>query len=118
MEKRYNVLRFVATLFKIIAWIFLILGILGTIGVILVSAVGGGAAADNALGALVGGIVGGVLGGVLAGVGILLGALLQFAIFFAVGELIYLLIGLEQNTRETAYYMRGESSLPPPPRTL
>jgi hypothetical protein len=103
MEKRYKVLRFVATLWKILAWIALALGVLGS------------------LGALLGGILGGLgpqfwrdlglnpaifgSGGVIIGIiGFLIGLImtaLQFLVLYATGEIFSVLIAIEENTRAT-----------------
>ena len=112
MERKFRVLRFVASLYKAIAWIVLVLGIVGALGTIVVFAVGGGAISQD-LGVFEG-VLTGIVGGVLAGLAMLVFAVIQFIMLYAVGEGIFLFLALEQNTRETAHYLRGESSLAPP----
>ncbi|MBE9471159.1 MAG: hypothetical protein IMY75_03490, partial [Chloroflexi bacterium] len=42
MEKKFKVLRIIGTIWKILAWIVLIVGVLSSIGVLLMSIFGGG----------------------------------------------------------------------------
>ncbi len=112
MENKFRVLRFVGSLYKVIAWILLILGVLGGIGAILAgifgnSAIGGQMADLTGLGTE------GLLAGLALGVGLLVGAVLQFVLLYAAGEVITLALALERNTRETAYYMRGDAHAAP-----
>jgi len=62
--------------------------------------------------------VGGLVGGIAAGLAVLLGALFYFVLLYAAGELIHLGLAIEENTRETAYYLRGEAAIPPPPEPI
>jgi hypothetical protein len=101
MQKKYGVLRVVATIFKILAWIVLVVGLLGACVSIAASAVPGllGAGArNNPLG------IGseGLIVGLATGLGVIFLAVLYFLFLYAFGELIYLLIALEENTRLTA----------------
>ena len=103
VPKRFGVLRVMGTLLKVIAWIILILAILGAIGFGLTSMSGdllpsllGGAFPPELLAQL------GPAGGILAGVGLLLGGLIYFLLTYAAGESIHLQLALEENTRLTA----------------
>jgi hypothetical protein len=116
MEKRFRVLRFLGLLYKILAWIVLVLGILAAIATVVI-----GATADEMLtvpGLPVVPMVGGLVGGIMGGLGILLGTVFYFVLLYAVGELIHLGLAIEENTRETAYYLRGEATIPPPPEPV
>lgn len=101
MEKRFRALHIVAGIFKIIAWITLVIGGLG--GCLTIAVGGllfvGGASARDASTAL--GITSGI-GGVATGIGIIIAVAIYFLFIYAFGELIYLLIALEENTRATA----------------
>lgn len=104
MEQRYRVLRIVATLIKVLAWIVLVLGLLGAI-LLVIGAVAGGlgglgarAYRDLAMNTTIGAVVGSIIMG--------LGSVLYFLFIYAAGELIHLLLDIEQNTRETAYYLK------------
>lgn len=103
VPKRFGVLRVMGTLLKVIAWIVLILTILGAIGVIFGSMSGdlltnvlGGTIPPDLLATL------GPAGGILAGVVVLIAGLIYFLILYASGESIHLQLALEENTRLTA----------------
>ncbi len=81
MEKKYKFLRTAATIYKVIAWIVLVVGVIGSI--VAGACTGGGS------GALV--AILGIIYSVVAWVGLL-----------AFAELFYLFIDVEQNTRETS----------------
>ncbi|HDS09070.1 MAG TPA: hypothetical protein ENN73_02480 [Firmicutes bacterium] len=102
MEKKYNMLRFVATLYKILAWIFLILGILGLpAGVIY--------------GVIIGGQTNQMLQWVLFGVGYGFGAVIAGAIYFvlfmSIGQFIYVFLDIENNTRKTYLLLEEKSTI-------
>lgn len=117
MDKRFRALRVVAVIWKVLAWIILIVGVLSALFVVVIGAIQGRFGQPSAVLAAVPGVssVTGLLTGVVAGVALLLGALVQFVLTYAAGEVIDLGLALEQNTRETAYYLRGEGAMPPPP---
>jgi hypothetical protein len=110
MEKRFKVLRFIGTLWKVLAWIELILGLLAAIGVLLIGLLGGG------MGSLLGQLgsdygvdmrgmplLGGVMMGVFGFVTTAIVAVLCFLLLYAAGELIYLGLAIEENTRSVSY---------------
>ncbi|HHS97248.1 MAG TPA: hypothetical protein ENK08_05030 [Chloroflexi bacterium] len=121
MEKRFRVLRIIGTLYKVLAWIALIGGILGAFGVLLASLVGGFSLPREYGMPPFGGAVAGV-GGFLV---VLVMAVIDFIAFYGIGELIYLFIAIEENTRETALWVRSQQAAttqvawqgatPPPP---
>jgi len=84
VEQRYKTLRIISTFLTVLAWIFLVLGVVGgIISAIIGSDYYGG------LGFLT--VLGGILGGGLS-----------FAMFKAYAELLHLAIDIEENTRRTA----------------
>jgi len=102
VPKRFDILRFFSALMKVLAWLNLVLAILGAIGV----ALGGSqlgqllqSAGDSA--GQAGAMLSGVAGLVIA-VAILLGGLFYFVLFYALGEFIALTLAMEENTRLTA----------------
>jgi hypothetical protein len=104
MPKKYGVLRIIATINKIIAWLVLVLGVLGgcvSLAIGLVPALTGTGGRDAAALA-----AGGLIGGLLGGIGAIFVAVLYFLVFYAFGEMIYLLIDLEENTRLTSERLR------------
>lgn len=119
MEKRYKVLRFVATLWKILAWVALVLGVLSAFGVLLGGVLGGmGPQFWRELG-LNPMVFGG--GGVLVGIiGFLVGLIItafQFLVLYATGEIFSVLIAIEENTRATRLHLQGlgQRRAPQPP---
>lgn len=99
MEKRFRALRIIATIYKIVAWIILIFGILIGFLYLAVFLIGGASTAGQGQGyyGLVGG---GVIGVVFAAV-ILLYAAILFLVLYGAGEAIFLALAVEENTRET-----------------
>lgn len=102
VPKRFGVLRFFGTLLKVIAWIVLVLSVLGAI----VLAIMGGSASVTSLltevappasAALLG-----MGGGILAGLGLLFLGLLYFLVLYVSGETLHLQLAVEENTRLTA----------------
>lgn len=129
MEKRFRALRIIGTIFKVLAWIVLILGILSAVGVLITGVLGGvrlGGGFGEREGAFQGLVAGG-LGGLGAAIGILLLTLLYFLSLYATGEAIYLALAVEENTREAALLLRemrqrpaattGGPAVPSPPPT-
>jgi len=98
MEKRYTALRVIATIYKILGVLIAILVLLGII--LLVVA---GVASQNRL-AMYG--INSTELMVLAGVGLLFGGGMLALGTFAVGDLLYLVINIEENTRYSAILMR------------
>jgi hypothetical protein len=84
--QRYRALRTIATVFRILAWIVLVLGVIGSI-VVAVMAEGAAAA-------------------VLVLIAGLFGTAIYFLILFAAAGAIYVVIDIEQNTRDTVESLR------------
>jgi len=108
MEKKYTVLRVIATLYKIVG----VLIALGTILVVILI-VAGTAAGTQAMREF------GFYNGPLVGffsiiITILTGGLTALGVY-AIGEGLYLLIGLEENTRFTAILLRDRFYPPAQP---
>ncbi len=118
MEKRFRSLRFIGTVLKILAWITLVLGVLGGIVMFIGGIAGGlagsqlalpsGSSADPTamLGLLTSGIA-----GVMAGILSVFFSFLYFLFLYAAGDAIYLALAIEENTRETAWYLKGGDGL-------
>lgn len=117
MEKRFRVLRIIGTLWKVIAWLTLIAGILSSLGILAVGALGRTGFIlrlfERQTGVVPGslGIVSSILGFVL----MLAGAIIYFLILYAVGELIYLWLAIEENTRRTMRLMQENTEVKTPP---
>ncbi len=98
VPKRFGILRVVGWVFKVFAWIVLVLSILFAI----MMAVGGAGLAnllppDNPMAGFVN-----MGGGLIAGLGTLLIGVFYFLLLYASGESFHLQIALEENTRLTA----------------
>ena len=104
MERKFTALRVIGTVFKILAWIAFVLGLIGAIGALFA-----GFAAKDQLG-LLGVDLGG--GGALAGIAmflvVLIIAIVNFMLYYAIGESIYLVLSIEENTRRTAYFLQQQ----------
>ncbi len=112
VQKKFTVLRVVSTIFKVMGWIVLVTGVLSACGSLAVGAMPGllatGARGSNVASATA--FAGmGILGGVLFGVGVIFFAVLYFLLLYAFGDMIHLLVALEENTRLTAERLMGRS---------
>ncbi len=117
MEARYSALRTIATIYKVIGYIVLVLTILAALAVCGLSVAGGSAmeALSRDFGGT--GIVSGVVGGLIAFVVILIYGGLIAVSLIAFGEGIYLFIAIEENTRKTSLLLENQvrpSTEPPP----
>ena len=118
MERRYVALRIIGTVYKVLGGIVAALTILGVLAVCLTSIFGG--AALGSLGRELGGdtalagLFGGVVGGVIASVAIVLYGGGVAAALYAIGEGIYLLLALEENTRATTALLQRQLFRPAP----
>jgi hypothetical protein len=101
VPKRFGVLRIWGWLLKILAWIILIVSILGAIGAV---------AAPNSLSQLFSAaptnpavsLLSTQVGGIILGVVSLLFGIIYFLLIFAAGEQIHMQLAIEENTRLTA----------------
>ncbi|MGD8968003.1 MAG: hypothetical protein PVI07_10900 [Anaerolineae bacterium] len=104
MDKRFRVLHIMGTLWKVLAWIALIAGVLSSFGVLLVGILGSGGFVLRYLGqdpSVMPGALS-VVSGILGFVAGLIATIIYFLILYAIGELIFLLLAIEENTRLTA----------------
>ena len=107
MEKRYGVLRFISGFYKVVGIIMGVLTLLSALGICLTSILGTSllngmiqSMQNSGMPVGVGGSM--VVGGILAALGTLLFGALSALGTYAIGELISLLISLEQSSRTTA----------------
>lgn len=113
MDKRFTALRVIGTIFKILAWLSLIAGLLGAVAALLV-----GFTLSSQTGFL-GLNLSGPLTGIAAFVVALIIAIINFLLLYAVGEFVYLFLSIEENTRRTAFFLQQQyttqqSSYSPP----
>jgi hypothetical protein len=108
MEKRFKILRFVGSFYKVVGIIIAAITIISALGFCVLSVVSGTATESiirglNPNGGGQGfGILGGVVGGLIVSLLIILGGGIYAVTTYALGETVYLLIALEENTRHTA----------------
>jgi len=99
--QKYRFLLFAAKVLRVVGWIVLVGGVLGSIilGIFMTSA------ANGALGDIIGGIAGWITGLIagffIAAVGIIL-SFLTWVFMLTIRELLYLFMDVEENTRNTA----------------
>jgi hypothetical protein len=105
MEKKYRILRIVATIWKVLAWIVLVISVLGGCASIAFGVLAGGAgsSSNNTLAPLLGGAIGGAISGLIA---IFIGVL-YFVSLYAFAELVDVMLALEENTRATAEQLKN-----------
>lgn len=122
MEKKFKVLRIIGTVWKVLAWIVLIFGIIGAFGTLLGSIFGSGFMGQmmRQYGRQgtpwVPGF--GIVGGIITFVVMLIVAVFYFLMLYAIGEMIYLFLDVEENTRSTAQWishLATQTYTPAPP---
>jgi hypothetical protein len=108
MERRYGVLRIIATLYKGLGVLVGIGTVLGAVGFCVLGAMGSAAlgAFRNAQGTP-GGLLGGLFGGVIV---LIVGAIYTLTLY-ALGDGISLLLALEENTRLTAALLQQSARI-------
>jgi hypothetical protein len=124
IEKRYQALRIIGTVYKVLGVVVAVLTVLAVLGVCISSAAGGAAMSrfEPRWGGMrmAGGLVGGLVVGLL---GLVYGLALSIGLY-GLGEGIFLMLALEENTRATAMLLEHQGrtvtqplspSAPPPP---
>jgi hypothetical protein len=117
MEKRYGVLRFIGTIYKLFGVIVLIIAIVSSLGLCAGALTGASlftnAARENPFLATAG-PVGFVISAIVA---LIYGVTLGMALF-AFGDFISLMLSIEENTRATSSLLRSQATavVPQPPK--
>jgi len=101
MQEKYGFLPFAAKVLRVVAWIFLVIGVIGSIFY--------GIATGSAANGVAGGLAGGIAGFFIAVIGIIF-SFLAWVFLLTARELLYLLMDVEENTRNTAERITRESS--------
>jgi len=93
MQKKYSFLPFAAKVLRVVAWIVLVVGVIGSIvyGIFTGSAANGG----------IGGLAGGITGFFIAVAGVIV-SFLAWVFLLTARELLYLFMDVEENTRNAA----------------
>ncbi len=113
MERKFKVLRIIGSIYKILGIIAAAVTVLMALGVCLSSVLGGAMMTQFERQMGMGGLLGGALGGVVIGGFVLLGGAVYTLMLYGIGEGIFLLLALEENTRTTAALMRQYSGEQP-----
>jgi hypothetical protein len=104
MDRRFMALRIIGTVFKILAWLALIFGVLAAIGALILGFTIRGQE----------GLLGLSLNSPLAGIAMfvisLIVAIMSFLLLYACGEFLYLFLSVEENTRRAAYLMQQQAA--------
>lgn len=103
MEKRFRALRIIGTVFKVLAWIVLVLGLLLSLIYVVTIVIGGAAASRNDLSPL---LAGGIIA-VLSAFIVMFASIVYFLMLYAIGEAIFLALAIEENTRESSLLLRN-----------
>ncbi len=114
MDTRFTALRVTGTVFRILAWIALILGVLSAIVLLVLSFVLAPTLNLFNLSQQSAPV------GIALFVLIVIISMILFLFLYAAGEFLYLLLALEDNTRRTAYivqqqFLTVQPVVPPPP---
>jgi hypothetical protein len=105
MAKKFRILRIVAFLWKIVAWVILVISVLGGCGTIVMLATAGNQLARQS--SVFGlGMLGGAVGGVVIAVIAILVGLFYFISLYAVAEMIDVALAVEENTRATVEQLK------------
>ncbi len=104
MNKKYRALRFIATLFKILAWIVLVGGILSAIGALVAGLMGSSGGMWQQFGMQP--AVSGAVVGIVSFLVVLITTIIDALALFAAADYIVLFMDIEANTRATAHYLQ------------
>jgi len=117
MDKRYTALRIIGTIYKVVGLIAAAITVLSALGLCATSVLGGPAldqfaqqygGGDTGVFGLAGGMVWGLVAGIST---LILGGLSALGVY-AIGEGIYLVIALEENTRASATVLYRQEVAP------
>ncbi len=121
MEQRFHALRTIGSIFRILGYIALVFTIIAALAFCGLSVVGGtliqSASQSFGFNSSGGGFIPALFGGLLGGFLVLLYGGFISLCTIAIGELIYLLIGVEENTRKTNFMIENQMSRMQPPAT-
>jgi hypothetical protein len=114
MQKKFGVLRVIGTIFKILGILIAVAGILAAIGT-LIAFLAGGNLVTQMLGTPMqaGGSV--TAFAITISISILIGTLIWALSVYGIGELFFLLLAMEENTRATVLMLQASRSGSQPP---
>ncbi len=109
MEKKFRVLRIVAFIWKVVAWVILVSSVLGGCGALVMTLMTGNQLArqSSALGL---GMLGGAVSGIVIAIIAIFVGIFYFISLYAVAEIIDVVLALEENTRATVEHLKNLKS--------
>ena len=107
MEKKFKILRIVAFVWKIVAWVILVISVLGGCGCFAFGLLMGDQFARAARDLGPAGMMGGTITGILTGLAVIVGGILTFIPVYALSEMIDVMLALEENTRATVEQLKN-----------
>ncbi len=117
MEKKFTALRTIGSIYKILGIVVGVLTVLLVIGFCGLTVVGSSSFSSLSRDLRNIGIFSGLIGGVFGSIGLIISGGGLALMFYAVGESIYLMVALEENTRATNLLIRqqlgGQLAQPP-----
>ena len=112
MEKRFRALRVIATFYKILAWIVLIVTIIASLFAMITGVISGSRSTGSSSLAIPGlSGAAGPLAGIFTGIVGLVTGVIWFLLLYAVAEAIYVILSIEENTRMTAVALAGRGQM-------
>ena len=105
MQKKYGFLSFAARVLRVVAWVVLVVGVI----LAIVSGIGVAGWASGQTTGIASGIAGGILGFLVA-IAVAIFSFLTWVFLLATREILFLLIDMEENTRNTAEGVAKEAS--------
>ena len=102
MDRRFASLRVIGTIFKILAWVSLILGVISAVGLLILGLTLNGDSGLLGLG------LSGPLAGMAMFVAVTILAVFGFLALYAIGESVYLFLSIEENTRRAAIFAQQQ----------
>lgn len=115
MEKRFRILQLIGNVWKILAWIGLIVGFLVSLAMLVTSIFGGEMLRQFGQQWGYGYVdprVFGLAGGIVTFIVSLVITIIEFLLLYAIGELIHLILAIEENTRLTAQWIQARFAPP------
>jgi hypothetical protein len=109
MERRFGILRVIGSIYKVLGIIAGVLTILAALAICVTSIVGGAALGNwaNTFGTpSTSGFFSSIFGGIVVGIGIVLYGGAITITLYGIGEGVYLLLALEENTRATTLLLQ------------
>ncbi len=91
--QKYSFLPFAARVLKVVGWVVLVVGVIGSI----IFGIMTGSASNGAVGGLAG-----TVAGIFMAIAGIIGSFLAWVFLLATSELFYLFMDVEENTRNTA----------------